>query len=167
MTGWAKNQSGLYKIEKKRLIQLVNELDLKIESIIPDASDQTVKSEVGQKVCHLLRPEEIKWALKAKVTKVVQGDDNTQFFHMIANGKHRMRKIVQLEQDEGIIIGHKNLILYISNFYKKLFRAPQVNSVSLDERVVEDIAQLSVDEKEVLAASFTENKVFGTVMQMK
>ena len=53
----------------------------------------------------LLREEELKWALRAKVRRVVQGDANTQFFHMIANGKHRKKRIFQLEQDEGTILG--------------------------------------------------------------
>uniref|UniRef100_A0A452Z2Z0 Uncharacterized protein n=1 Tax=Aegilops tauschii subsp. strangulata TaxID=200361 RepID=A0A452Z2Z0_AEGTS len=62
-------------------------------------------------------------ALRAKIFKIVQGDDNTQFFHMIANGKYRKKKIIQLEQDEGTIVGHENLKLYISDYYKKLFGA--------------------------------------------
>uniref|UniRef100_A0A453BYI5 Uncharacterized protein n=1 Tax=Aegilops tauschii subsp. strangulata TaxID=200361 RepID=A0A453BYI5_AEGTS len=62
-------------------------------------------------------------ALRAKVWKIVQGGDNTQFFHMIANGKHRKKKIFQLEQDEGTIIGHENLKVYISNYYKQFFGA--------------------------------------------
>ena len=45
-----------------------------------------------RKLCVLLREEETKWSLKAKVRQVVEGDDNTQFFHMIANGKHRKNK---------------------------------------------------------------------------
>ena len=64
------------------------------------------------------------------------------FFHMIANGKHRKKKIIQLEQDEGTVVGHENLKLYISNYYKQLFGPPVDNIVSLDELVVEDISQL-------------------------
>ena len=55
----------------------------------------------------LLREEELKWALWAKVRKIVQGDDNTQFFHMIANGKHRKKRIFHLEQEEGTIVGQE------------------------------------------------------------
>ena len=55
-----------------------------------------------------MREEEMKWALRAKISTIVQGDDNTQFFHMIANGKHIKKKIFQLEQDEGTIVGHEN-----------------------------------------------------------
>ena len=78
-----------------------------------------------------MREEELKWALRAKTLKVVQGDDNTQFFHMVANGKHRKKKIIQLEQDEGTIVGHENLKAYISNYYKSLFGPPNTSTVAL------------------------------------
>lgn len=67
-------------MKKERLIQLINELDLKAESNLLNVSDRTVKGEAEQKLRALLREEEMKRALRAKVTKVVQGDDNTQFF---------------------------------------------------------------------------------------
>lgn len=54
-----------------------------------------------------------------------------------------------------------------SNFYKKLFGAPIENYVSLNEEMVEDIAQLGDDENEVLIAPLTENEVFKAIMQMK
>ena len=89
----------------------------------------------------------MKWALRAKVRRVVQGDANTQFFHMIANGKHRKKRIFQLEQDEGTIVGQENLKLYITEYYKQLFGPPEENCVSLDESRIEDVPQLiAVDE---------------------
>ena len=33
-----------------------------------------------------------------------------RYFHLIANGKHRKKRILQLEQDEGMIVGEANLI---------------------------------------------------------
>src|SRR3954463_335775 len=102
-----------------------------------------------------MREEEMKWALRAKVPTIVQGDDNTQFFHMIANGKHRKKKIMQLEQDEGTVVGHENLKLYISNYYKQIFGAPEENFVSLDESATGDIPQLNVEENEIISAPFT------------
>ena len=115
----------------------------------------------------LLREEELKWALRAKVRRVVQGDANTEFFHMIANGKHRKKRIFQLEQDEGTIVGQENLKLYITEFYKQLFGPPDNNCVSLDESRVEDVPQLTVVENDVLTAPFTEKEVFEAVLQME
>ena len=113
-----------------------------------------------------MREEELKWALRAKTLKVVHGDDNTQFFHMIANGKHRKKKIIQLEQDEETIVGHENLKLYISNFYKQLFGDPFENFVSLDEARVDDIPQLRNDENEILTAPFSEKEISDALFQI-
>jgi hypothetical protein len=74
-----------------------------------DMMDSVAKREAEEKLAKLLREEEIKWALRAKVRQVIQGDNNTQFFHMIANGKNRKRKIIQFEQDEGTIVRQENL----------------------------------------------------------
>jgi hypothetical protein len=39
-----------------------------------------------------LRDEEMKWARCAKVKHVQEGDNNTKYFHLIANRKHRRKK---------------------------------------------------------------------------
>lgn len=65
--------------------------------------------------------------------QIVEGENNTQFFHLIANGKHRKKNIFQLEQDEGTIIGHENLKLYMYDYYKRLFGADEGSFISLDE----------------------------------
>ena len=105
LRGWAKHLSGVYKIEKDRLLSLIQNLDVKAESTILMPVELQVKTEAEKRLKELLREEELKWALRAKVRTVVQGDANTQFFHLIANGKHRKKRIFQLEQDEGTIVG--------------------------------------------------------------
>ena len=86
---------------------------------------------------------------------------------MIANGKHRKKKIIQLEQDEGTILGHENLKAYISNYYKQLFGHPEASMVTLDETVIGDIPQLQVEENDILAAPFTEKEILDAISQMK
>jgi hypothetical protein len=74
----------------------------------------------------------------AKVKHVQEGGNNTKYFHLIASGKHMRKKIFQLEQDEGTIIGQENIKNYIAKFYKKLFRPPSINHLSLiDEEICE------------------------------
>ena len=86
---------------------------------------------------------------------------------MITNGKHRKKRIFQLEQDEGTIIGQENLKLYITNYYKQLFGPLEDNFVSLDESRVEDVPQLAADENDILTAPFSEKEVFEAISQMK
>lgn len=154
-------------MEKERLLNLINHLDIKAERGTLLAQDRADKAEAEQKLKHLLREEELKWAMRAKVRQVVEGDDNTQIFHLIANGRHRKKKIFQLEQDEGTIVGHDNLKLYISDYYKQLFGAREDSFVSMDEGRVDDIPHLGEAENEVLSAPFSEKEVFDAIRQMK
>ena len=82
---------------------------------------------------------------------------------MIANGKHRKKRIFQLEQDEGTILGQENLKLYITEYYKQLFGPPEDNCVSLDESRIEDVPQLTAVENDILAAPFSEKEVFEAI----
>ena len=74
---------------------------------------------------------------------IQEGGNNTKYFHLIANGKHRKKKFFQLEQEEGTIIGQENLKSYISEYYKKLFGPSLPSEVNLDENITHDIPQLS------------------------
>ena len=167
LRGWAKHLSGIYKVEKERLLSLIQALDIKAESMILQSTELQIKLEAEMRLKELLREEELKWALRDKVRRVVQGDANTQFFHLIANGKHRKKRIFQLEQDEGTIVGQDNLKLYITEYYKQLFGPPEDSCVSLNESRIEDVPQLTANDNDILVAPFSEKEVFDAIMQMK
>jgi hypothetical protein len=115
----------------------------------------------------LRREEESKWAQRAKVKHIQEGGNNTRYFHLVANGKHRKKKIFQLEQQEGTIVGEDNLKVYITEFYKKLFGAPAPTNISLVQDDFQDITKISPLENEILTAPFTEKEVFEAVSQME
>lgn len=51
--------------------------------------------------------------------------------HAKINGRRRKNVRTSLDQVEGLIEGDKDLINYITNFYKNLFGLPKVSSISL------------------------------------
>uniref|UniRef100_A0A452YGE7 Uncharacterized protein n=1 Tax=Aegilops tauschii subsp. strangulata TaxID=200361 RepID=A0A452YGE7_AEGTS len=57
LKGWAKHVNVIYKVEKDKLLHLINELDLKAESTFLDADDRASKMEVEQRLRELLREE--------------------------------------------------------------------------------------------------------------
>jgi hypothetical protein len=165
--GWAHNSSGNYEKEKMRLLDIIDSLDIKAETVPLSESKRTCKKEANEHLLSLRRDEESKWAQRAKVKYIQEGGDNAKYFHLIANGKQRKKKIFQLEQDEGTIFGEENLKVFISEYYKGLFGAPPQNHFTLLEERVDDIPQLSSEEKNLLSADFTEIEVEEVVMQMK
>ena len=124
---------------------------------------QTLKSRLIQ----LLREEEIKWYQRGKTTKILQGDMNTKYFQLIANGKHRKTRIFQLEDGDKIIKGDEELKKYIMNYYCGLFGPSENNFLTIDENRREDIPQVTDDESESLIAMFTQEESRTAIFQME
>jgi mannosylglycoprotein endo-beta-mannosidase len=165
--GWAKNLSNIYKSERDHLLHLIDLLDKKAETTPLSSAERVHLNNANERLVKIRRDEESKWAQRAKVKHIQEGGDNTKYFHLIANGKHRRKKKFQLEQDEGTIVGQDNLKVYISEYYKSLFGAPIKNYFSMRESDKADIPQISEEENIILAADFTEKEVYEAIMQME
>jgi len=155
---WARNLSSQNKKHKSNLLTKIDDLDRKTETIMLSPQEIELRHHLKGQLTKLLREEEIYWLQRSKATKLLQGDDNTKYFLLVANGKHRKTKIVQLEQEEGTIVGDGNLKNYITEYYKGLFGPHTPNSFSMDETLRHDIPQVSKDENEVLTAPFSEEE---------
>jgi len=132
-------------------------------------SDQKInyKHYLKERLVLLLREEEIKWYERAKVKTLLEGDDNTRFFHLVANGKHRKQHIYNLENDQGVVIGDDQLKKHITQFYKNLFGSPEVSEITLMENQILDIPQVLQEEDDALISEFTETEVRDDVFQME
>jgi hypothetical protein len=139
LIGWAENVIGNFRREKEELFWLAGELDIKAEAQILSQKELDLKQSVKERITQLLREEEIKWFQRAKTKDLLEGDNNTKYFHMVANGKRRKTRIFQLEQEGEVIEGKENLKFFITKYYKDLFGSSQRNSFSLDESQTNDI----------------------------
>jgi hypothetical protein len=163
LKGWAKNQSGKYKKEKERLLAIIDHFDIKAETSPLSSHEREEFKKANESLNELRREEESKWAQRAKV-KHIQGGNNTRYFYLIENGKHRKKNFFKLEQQEETTVGEDNLKVYITEFYKNIFGPPDPSNISLVEEVVPDIPQISSIENEILTTSFTLlNNIFHAV----
>jgi hypothetical protein len=167
LRGWAKNMNGAYRKEKQDLLRKAEELDKKAESQLLSQQDWDLKQCVHVRLTQLLREEELKWFQRAKTTRVLKGDSNTKYFHMVANGKRRKTRIFRLEQEDGIVEGEEQLRSYITNYYQNLFGCPDRGRLSLNESSVEDIPQVTGEESKRLIEVFSEKEVRDAIFQMK
>ena len=159
LRGWAQHISGTYRKEKKKLLALLEGLDKKAESVPLTDQEINYKHFLKGRLVLLLRDEELKWYERAKVKMLLEGDDNTRSFHLVANGKHRKQHIYQLENDHGVIVGDEQLKIHITQYYKSLFGSPEDSHISLMEDQTHDIPQVTQEENDVLVAEFTETEV--------
>jgi len=136
LRGWAKNVSGTYKKEKKELLDKLDELDKKAENLLLNETELNLKHVLSERLAELLREEEVKWYQRAKVKHLLEGDANTKYFHLLANGRHRKTRIFQLEDGDTIIDGDAQLKQHIINYYKNLFGPPDNSNMKLDEHLI-------------------------------
>jgi hypothetical protein len=146
----AKNISGQNKKEKKEILNILDSLDKKAKNFPLDSHERDYKQFLNNKLAEMLREEEIKWYQHAKVKELLEGELNTKYFQLIANGQHRKTRIFQLHHDDKIIEGEKELSEYVTKYYKDLFAAPSSNSFALDESRLDDINQVIEEENNVL-----------------
>jgi hypothetical protein len=97
--------SGKYKVERDRLNVIIDFLDKKAETVFLKDNERQALKNANDALATLRRDEDSKWAQCAKVKHILEGGNNTKYFHLLANGKNRRKKIFQLEQEEGTIIG--------------------------------------------------------------
>jgi hypothetical protein len=118
----------------------IDEPDRKAEIFLLSPQEEDLRHHLKGYLTKLLREEDIYGLQRLKTTKILQGDDNTKYFHLVKNGRHRKTKIVQLEQ-EGIVVGDANLNNYITEYYKGLFRPHTPTFFSMDETLRHSIPQ--------------------------
>jgi exonuclease III len=167
LRGWAANVAGTYKKEKKAILDLLHKIDKKGEHGCLSDQEINLKQYLKERLVTLLREEELKWYERAKIKTLLEGDSNTRFFHLVANGKHRKQQILSLEDDQGTLVGMSDLKKHITNYYKNLFGTPELSEITLEEDHILDIPQVTPQENDILTANFSESEVREAIFQME
>lgn len=86
LRGWAPCTAGVLKKEKSQLTLLIDELDKKAENTLLTPDGLAMKHFLNEILAHILCEEELKWYQHAIIKELLEGDSNTQYFHLVANG---------------------------------------------------------------------------------
>ena len=95
-------------------------LDAK-EGFLDSLTERNEKNEVRSQVEHLLSPKEISWRQKSRMLCIKEGDNNTKFFHKMANSHRRYNHLSFLEVDGVIYEEEAAVAAQVVQFYKTLY----------------------------------------------
>ena len=98
-----KTKAGITRRRKKNSISKLDVLDKKSETQALQQWEIDLKQTLKSRLIQLLPKEEIKWYQRGKTTKLLFGDMNTKYFHLVANRKHRKTRIFKLEDGDKLI----------------------------------------------------------------
>jgi hypothetical protein len=167
LRGWAAHTVGIYKQQNVILVSTIDKLDVEAESCDLTAHERVELSQAQDQLARLLWEQEIKYYHRDKVIDVLLDDNNMKYFQMMANGKHRKKRILSLDHENGKIKGQANLKHYVTGFYKGLFSEPEQSSFRIDPDRTTDISQVSQLENNFLTAPFTKEGIKKAIFEME
>ena len=69
--------------------------------------------------------EEISWRQKSKALFIKERDNNTRFFHRLANSHRRINQIRGVEVEGALYEDESEVTNPIVDFYRKLYQKPE------------------------------------------
>ena len=107
--------------KKNLLIELMG-LDAREELVGLSNEDQICRLQIKGDIDQLASLEEISWRQKSRALYVKEGDNNTQFFHRLANSHRNANQIKRIEVDGIFYEDEPDVCSQLLLFYQGLFK---------------------------------------------
>ena len=115
----------------------------------------------------MLDQEETYWINRCHEQWLLKGDNNTKYFHSIANGRKRKNNVLFLESDGHVIEGDENLLNHATEYYTELFGPADDHNIHIDSSLWNELEQVSEEENQLLIRPFSESEIKEALFQME
>ena len=126
--------------------------------------DQTCRIQIKGEIAHLASLEEISWRQKSRILFVKEGDNNTCFFHWVANSHRRTNHIQGIEVDSVLYEEEEEVRSKVINFYQRLYTELDTWRPSMDGL---KFARIEEDERLELERDFSKEEVVNVLHEME
>jgi hypothetical protein len=160
---WNTEVFGDVNIRKNQLWTSIHDMDELEESRPLSSDEQLAKGQLKTELGKVLLMEEINCRQKSRALWLREGDNNTRFFHRIANSNRRFNTIGRLSINGTVTMDQEEIGEGLVNYYSHLFTDEEGRRPLLD-----GLAFSSIDEadRRCLDRPFTEEEVVGVVKDM-
>ena len=129
---WNKKEFRDLAFRKKCLLSELLALDAKEDLSGLSQEDQTRRIQIKCEIAHLASLEEISCRQKSRILFVNEGDNNTRFFHRVANFHRRTNHIRGIELDGVLYEDEEEVRSKVVNFYQRLYTESDTWLPSMD-----------------------------------
>ena len=119
---WNRSEFGNVSHNKKELLEALILLDAKEGEFGLSEMEISERVVVSSQIENLLSLEEISWRQKSRMLCIKEGDNNTKFFHKVANSWRRYNHFSMLEVDGFIYEEESEVADQVVLFYKNLYK---------------------------------------------
>jgi hypothetical protein len=167
LKGWGFNKSGDLKRRKKEINEEMLDWE-NMEEVAPLSIEQVKqKNALKVELWKILNEEEKYWNKKCHETWMLKGDNNTDYFHKVANGKKRIQTIFSLNDGDKRIVGDDDLLKHATECYKKLFGQGSGNYINVEQDLWPHDEKVKDEENAEVIGPFLEEEVKRALFQME
>ena len=162
---WNKEEFRDLAFRKKCLLSELLGLDAREDLSGLSLEDQTCRIQIKGEIANLAFLEEISWRQKSRILFVKEGDNNTHFFHRVANSYKRTNHIWGIEVDGvSFMRMRKRCGLRWSIFYQRLYTESDTWRPSMDGL---EFARIEEVERLELERDFSKEEVVKVLHEME
>ena len=122
---WNKHVFGDVHCRKKCLLSELLDLDMREGMQALTMADKVRKIEIKVDIESLASLDEISWRQKSRALFLKKGDNNTRFFHGLANSHRRANTMRGVEVDDIMYEAESDIQDQVVGFYKSLYQEPE------------------------------------------
>jgi hypothetical protein len=167
LKGWGYNRAGKGKQKKKKILEELEVIEQSEEIALLDNQTIGRRCTLMAEMLHILEEEELFWFKRSHKTWLLQGDNNTEFFHRVVNGRKHRQTIYSLEDGLDHITGDDNLLRHATSYYKNLFSQGSGNSFHLDPSLCPLEDMVTSSENDELVRPFSMEKIQVALFQVE
>lgn len=147
---------------------------LQVESAIQDCESNihnpiscSQLSDLYSKLEALHRQSNTRWAQRAHMSWLADGDKNSKFFHYINHSRTHFNLIHQVSNQDGVVVSNQSdILLAFKDFYAKLWSAPSDHDHNLTGLIPDDIPILSNVDNSLLIREVSKEEVYLTILDL-
>jgi hypothetical protein len=129
---WNKHVFGDVNLKQLQLLADLSQLDEKEEMGGLSSTEQDSRKAVMVELDNLAHLEETSWRQKSRVLWLKEGNNNTKFFHKMANSNRRRNYMEKVEVDDIVNENDTEIRDNVVSFYEDLYQEKEVWRPSVD-----------------------------------
>ena len=161
---WNKEDFGDLAFRKKCFLSELLGLDAREDLSGLSYEDLTRRSQIKGEIAHLASLEEISWRQKSRILFVKEGDNNTRFFHQVANFHRRTKHIQGIDVDGVLYEDEEEVRSIVVQFYPSLYTESNTWRPSMDGL---EFARIDEAEQLALKRDFSKKEVVRVLQEME
>jgi hypothetical protein len=151
-------------------VQIQNEfkhLEIMEENGILSDAQIKLRIDLKAELFSILEEELLYWYKRSHKNWLLKGDNNTEYFHRIANGKKRKQTIFTMKCGDRTISGDAQLVKHATEYYKNLFGPGEGNNFEIDSSLWGEDELVTEHENSMLTQPFQEEEIKEALFKME